>query len=191
MFVCCLGLMAGLYFAVLATRRDASSNGLRVLCFFGNGGLLGLCLLAGGLFALNATEEAQNKARNEEQNRIEGSRREHDRKNVRLRLTYEPGQDWLKLTHVTWRDEFDDYRKVGSDGTMHIGTFPAGLELNVAWPEPRRFELTMVFDSGDVNLRLEADNIAEAAAWSDGKEVAFPMALGAGKHRIVIKGRCP
>ena len=191
MFVCSLVLMAGLYFAVLATRRDASSNGLRVLCFFGNGSLLGLYLLAGVVFSLDVMQEAQNKARNEEQRRIEEPKREHDRKNVRLRLTYEPNQDWLKLTHVTFRDEFNDYCKVGSDGILSIGTFPPGLKLTVSWPEPRRFELTMVFDSGDVNLRLEAETIPEAAAWSDGKEIAFPIELSAGKHGIVIKGRCP
>jgi hypothetical protein len=191
MLVCCLVLGTGLYFAVLANRRDESPAGLCIFCFTGNGVLLVPFLLAGALFSLNAVEEANNIARNEEQKRIEAPKREHDRKNIRLRLTYEPGPDWLNLAHLTWKDEFNDTRKMGSAGVMNIGTFPQGLKLNVAWPEARRFDLTIDLDSEDVNLMFEVVNIREVTAWKDEKEIELPIDLAPGKHHIVIKGRCP
>lgn len=192
-FAVCTVTVAGLYFAFLARRNAERPRTLFILGFIGNGIALCSFLLVGISISDDLILTARNKADSEKSEEFTKQKREQDRKDLRLRLVHQQPPDWLRLTHVTWKDPdtFHAYQNVGTPGEMTLGTLPPGFTIQVTWPKPRQFEMTIEMDTKETNLKLEVVNIQDVTAEGDQKPMALPIELPSGKHRLVLKGAVP
>jgi hypothetical protein len=192
-FAICIVALAGLTFAILGTRRGERPRALPILGFVGNGIALCSFLFAGISISGDLIVSASNKEESDKSLQFTKQQWERDRQNLRLRLAHEKPPDWLRLTHVTWKDPdtFHAFQKVGAPGKMTIGTLPPGITIQVDWPQPRRFQLTIDMDSKETSLNLEVVNIPDVSAERDFQPIALPLHVPPGKHQVVIKGRCP
>jgi hypothetical protein len=70
-----------------------------------------------------------------------------------------------------------------------------GISAAVIWPAPRTFEVTVDFDSKVPERALKAavatNSFLEVEAKLDEARISLPVELPPGKHRLVIRSRCP
>jgi len=133
----CGASLVGLIAAGIALLRGERWRGLGVTGALVNGTLLPVLAL---WWIQNAPQgPVQQRARESQKefDRFQDEQREHDRKNLRLRLTHENPPDWLRLTHVTWKDEFNEFQRIGANGRLTGVVFPNGVTAEVVWTEPR------------------------------------------------------
>jgi hypothetical protein len=187
----CGASIVGLVAASIALYRGERWRGVGIIGALLNGTLLPLLAVWWINNAPQGPVQQAQRVQEKELTRLENQKREHDRKNLRLKLTHENPPDWLRLTHVTHKDEFNEFQRIGSNGRMTGAVFPKGVTAEVVWTEPRHFELTIDVATEETALKLEIAKLRDVVATNAGEPVALPLDLPAGKRRVIIKGQCP
>jgi len=86
----------------------------------------------------------------------------------------------------------DTTKKVGESGGMYSDSL-IGISATVAWPASRTFEVTVDYDPKTPHQKLfvMVHSFLDVEAKLDEARVGLPVELPPGKHRLVIRGRCP
>lgn len=187
----CGASLGGLMFAVISMRRRERWRGLGVAGVLLNGFLLPALAYWWIMNAPQGPVQQRQRAHDDEFMKFQNAERERDRKHTRLRLAHQNPPDWLRLTQVTWKDDFHQYQRIGAAGPLTGSLFPKGVTARVVWPAPRQFELTIDFDTMETDLKVEVKDVPGATATHNGAEIALPIELPPGKHVVIIKGMCP
>jgi hypothetical protein len=88
-------------------------------------------------------------------------------------------------------DEFI-FKTVGEAGPLlSFDNDPHTTSAIIAWPAPRIFELTILFESDIRTLKLDVAGMSKVRATADGEPLALPAQLPPGKHRVVITANFP
>jgi pimeloyl-ACP methyl ester carboxylesterase len=190
LFWCGVSLV-GLIAAGVALRRGERWRGLGLTGALVNGTLLPMLALWWIQNAPQGPVQHWERERQKEHEQFQHEKREHDQKNLRLRLTHENPPDWLRLTHVTWKDEFNEFQRIGSNGRLTGSVFPKGVTAEVAWTDARQFELTIDVATEETALKIDVVKLRDVVATNNGEPVALPLDFPAGKRRVVIQGHCP